>query len=308
MPSPAETKKSISFEDWFNQDGPLQRMLKAKDPTEEPLLPQSTSEPDTWWGGFAKGLYNEFVRPMSSVTGLAALTTVGLGTEEGIPRGLSKVEFANYIKANPQAAESLLASEKAPTADGVQKVIDRVLGEVKHPTPVAPLLEKHSELGSQPQQVARIADIVRGLTEQNQGTTYNIINGDLAHAKTPTYAVASFPERSVTYKNAPNSEQLADFITKNIDLLKDPTNSIGTWWDKEANEFVLDITKTIPDRNAALALGKKFQQKAIFDLHKMEEIPVPAEKYTPPPMKAPMPMENRIIELLQKFGGHQDKP
>lgn len=540
MPSPAEMKKSISFEEWFNQDGPLQRLIKAKDPTTEPLAPALKTEPDTWWGGFAKGLYDEFVRPATSLTGIAGLVGGGeAGAEvaaERLPAGLSKTEFANLLRSNPEMLDRLMAKmrdqsgkvefsiqpegrlgqliqrgqkgyeftanalknmeqairagegldklweplnkylsafqddpnaattfarmwgatspntpvarnnyealqawkqllkgeipftaqsargaditmapAKVPnlnrairgeavqggrgeigktenmaqliatgakdaipidvhalsgvgaTEDAISKTysgIREMLGskrgqhsatdlynvakeaymnglekfgapfaqmwegvktlkgqgqsagmtswlkkwgllepgamvdeaalnhvienvdraefygqqlkntELAEPKPYSRMLEKHSELGSQPQQVDRIADIVRGLTEKNQGTTYNITGGDLAHAKTPTYAVAAFPERSVTYKNAPNNEQLRDFITKNIDLLKDPTNSIGTWWDKDANEFVLDISKTIPDREAALALGKQFKQKAIFDLHKMEEIPV----------------------------------
>lgn len=148
---------------------------------------------------------------------------------------------------------------------------------VREARPYVQMLEKHPELGTQPQQVERIADIVRQLTlqdPQNPGTTYNILNGDLSHSKDPLYAVASFPERSKNFKREPTPKQLQAFITKNIDLLKDSSNSIGTWWDKGAKQFTLDITKTIPDRDMALELGRTFKQKAIFDLHKMEEIPV----------------------------------
>lgn len=149
--------------------------------------------------------------------------------------------------------------------------------ELSEPKPYVQLLEKHSELGSQPKQIQDTAQIVRDLTAKNQGTTYNLLNGDLSNAKGPMFAVAAYPERSVSYPNSPKTSQLVDFITKNIDLLKDPSNSIGTWWDKDAKQFTLDITKTVPDRDLALQLGHHGNQKAIFDLQSMSEIPLTAE-------------------------------
>ncbi len=71
-----------------DKDSNIGRMLRSKDPGEEPILPPIKHEPDTWMGGFAKGLYDEFVRPLSSASGIAGAIALGkggpLGAEEGV--------------------------------------------------------------------------------------------------------------------------------------------------------------------------------------------------------------------------------
>ena len=49
----------------------VKRFIMSQDPGQEPLLPPRTDEPDTWGGGFTKGLYDEFVRPSTSAAGIA---------------------------------------------------------------------------------------------------------------------------------------------------------------------------------------------------------------------------------------------
>ena len=60
----------------------IKRLLTSQDPATESFLPTTKEagikEPTTYWGGFRKGLYDEWVRPLASATGAAGL----LGTEE----------------------------------------------------------------------------------------------------------------------------------------------------------------------------------------------------------------------------------
>jgi hypothetical protein len=101
------------FSDWLDQDGTLQRLIKSKDPGMEPLLPEAKTltgghEPDTFAGGFTSGLYNEFIRPLSSMGGMASMIAPGESAAEAIPANMSKAEFATWLKANPGITDRLL--------------------------------------------------------------------------------------------------------------------------------------------------------------------------------------------------------
>lgn len=69
----------------------IKRIFASQDPGEESFLPKTEElgikEPTTWGGGFAKGLYDEIVRPLSSASGLAGLIggEEGLSTREKLP-------------------------------------------------------------------------------------------------------------------------------------------------------------------------------------------------------------------------------
>lgn len=120
------------------------------------------------------------------------------------------------------------------------------------------------------------AQQIQELTTQNQGATFHPGQGNLSGQ--PYFSVATYPERTKVFKGAPSQRNIQEFMSANKDLL-DPKgeNSIGTWWDKDAKEYVLDIVKTVPDKQTALKLGQEHGQKAIFDLGKLEEIPVPTK-------------------------------
>jgi hypothetical protein len=155
-------------------------------------------------------------------------------------------------------------------------------------------------------------------TMKNQGTaeapihgvTYNLYKGNLAG--TPNYAVSTFPERSLDTEGAPTPKVIAAYIKKNMDVLKDPLHSVGTWWDKDAQKFTTDVVRTIPDREEALALGRTHGQKAIYDLGKMEEIPVERRSgqktYQGTERRFTPTTDARHEELLKKLGGTQKPP
>lgn len=59
----------------------LKRILTSSDPKEESVLPSTSEaglkEPSTWMGGFSKGLYDEFVRPLTSASGVGMALAFG---------------------------------------------------------------------------------------------------------------------------------------------------------------------------------------------------------------------------------------
>ncbi len=62
----------------------IKRLLTSQDPTTESILPTTQEagikEPSTYWGGFRKGLYEEWLRPLASAAGVAGL----IGGEEAV--------------------------------------------------------------------------------------------------------------------------------------------------------------------------------------------------------------------------------
>jgi len=49
---------------------------------------------------------------------------------------------------------------------------------------------------------------------------------------------------------------------------------IGGWFNSEDKKFYLDLTLNLKDRNKSLFLAKTFNQIAIFNLNKFEEIKI----------------------------------
>lgn len=82
-----------------------------------PLLPEmSGPEPDTWWGGFGKGMYDEFARPMSTPRSIAQEVLTG-GTATGVAKfGLGKVPIKrpglNSITPDVEASLGELTNQR----------------------------------------------------------------------------------------------------------------------------------------------------------------------------------------------------
>jgi len=112
-------------------------------------------------------------------------------------------------------------------------------------------------------------NIVKAINE-NGGITYNAKGGNLGGKK--VYSVAIYPERSQTFKGEVTKNDIIKYVYDNIDLLGKKGHSLGGWYDTESKQLWLDVAGTVKDKNLAIKLGKKFNQKAIFDLNKFEEI------------------------------------
>jgi hypothetical protein len=122
------------------------------------------------------------------------------------------------------------------------------------------------------------ASNVATLTSQHGGSTFNLQKGSLSG--TPHYAVSIYPERGVVVDGPASPEAIAQFVQKNADLLQDPQNSIGTWFNKEDGKTYLDVSVTSDNLDDALRLGQEKNQLAIFDLGNFEEIKVPQQGLT----------------------------
>lgn len=97
----------------------MTRLLASQKPADVPVLPKLAGEPDTWWGGFRRGLYNEFVRPMSSISGLAGM----IGGEETATGGAGE----EAVKA--------AAQEIAPRLQHLASDVTGAVGNLTVPAP-----------------------------------------------------------------------------------------------------------------------------------------------------------------------------
>ena len=105
------------------------------------------------------------------------------------------------------------------------------------------------------------------------GATFNLYVGDLSGLL--LYAVSLYPERSVVlHGRGLDPQVVVAFIDANLDLLRDPRNSVGMWFNELNGPTYLDISATLPSREEAIALGRRYNQVAIFDLHRLEEMEI----------------------------------
>lgn len=111
------------------------------------------------------------------------------------------------------------------------------------------------------QVVGRIIDT----HDADGGSTFNLYFGNLKGKK--LYAVSVYPDRGrILQGKAIDPAILRAFIEENRDLLADPRNSIGTWYDADEGLTYLDVSATLPDRQLTIRLGKKYNQVGIYDL------------------------------------------
>ena len=164
----------------------------------------------------------------------------------------------------------------------------RMLGEEVFSSVSMPESDLYTPAGLIPQQEGQLspfvvellvailiaADAAHQLHAVFGGSTISLRDGNLLGL--PLYAVSIYPQRSVEISTAPTRRDLLAFLVGNRDLLLRPGHAFGSWVNKYTQCHVLDVVVTIRDREAALELGRKFHQQAIFDLANREEIAVAA--------------------------------
>jgi hypothetical protein len=114
--------------------------------------------------------------------------------------------------------------------------------------------------------VAKQVNIAR----RTGGSSFRPGQGDLIGSE--NYAISIFPDYTKIVKGKVTQKQLSAFYLKNEDiLLQYPELAVGTWY--EAGQTYIDLVVTIPTSNkfSALGLGRRYNQKAIFNLKTLEE-------------------------------------
>ncbi len=127
--------------------------------------------------------------------------------------------------------------------------------------------------------VTKISDLLAhvpqvALTHQVAGgSSTNLVTGkDLGG--TDNYTVSVHKGREALFTEAPTEQQLREYVEKNADLLSDPANILGTWYNKRDGLHYVDVSMTVPDVQSAIRLGREHKQEAVFYLGTYDEIPV----------------------------------
>lgn len=106
--------------------------------------------------------------------------------------------------------------------------------------------------------------------KNNGGSTFSLKHG---HVSGDLYAVSPYLQQSQVFSGELKPEHVHNFIKQNYETLQKPDHHVGTWHDKSSGNHYLDIVVTTPDKNKAIELGKKHNQKAVFHLGSNTEIP-----------------------------------
>lgn len=93
------------------------------------------------------------------------------------------------------------------------------------------------------------------------------------------YMCATYTDRSQWLKgdDVKNPEKrtaaIKSFMEKNKDVLSDPDNYLGTWYDTSTGNISLDISRNFTSKSAAVKFASEHNEKAIWDVKNMKEIP-----------------------------------
>lgn len=120
--------------------------------------------------------------------------------------------------------------------------------------------------------LADAATIAYGSHTRTCGSTVSVFEGNLVGRS--LFAVSLFSTRTVEFDAPPTWRQLFVFVLLNSDLLLSPGYALGTWFDEHRGIHVLDVVVSVSGLQVALELARQFNQSAIFDLARLQEIPV----------------------------------
>jgi hypothetical protein len=192
-----------------------------------------------------------FSVPKDGVTAEQADTMNRAASQGYLRNGTLNVERAD-LKA--ETKDQLSKQKSFPRAGDVHQMLREIgahpdMTEQSNLTKTDPQIEEH---------------------EKNGGSTFTPYGENLAGKD--LHAVGAYPERTMQVDKL-TPEVLNDFKTKNQDVLSQPNHAVGTWKDPDTGKTVLDVSKTIADRDEAIAAGKAANQKAIYHLGSGETIP-----------------------------------
>jgi len=118
--------------------------------------------------------------------------------------------------------------------------------------------------------ILKAVDSALRLHSRYHGSTVSLFEGDLIGSE--RYAVSIYPSRTVELIAALTAEDLLAFVLANLAILLLPQRALGTWFNPATNRHVLDVIVCVRDREAALVLGKRYNQWSAFHLASAQEI------------------------------------
>ena len=149
---------------------------------------------------------------------------------------------------------------------------------------------------------------IRALFLSSGGATYSPYFGNMAAL--PYIAVSVYQDSEAKHSKWWNGNNLSPFklrafIASNDELLTDPRNSIGVWYDKEGDQTYLEITATLlfldkADYTAAVRQGRRYNQIGIYDLEEKAYIALGGTGELPedaPPVSERLPNVQRGRDL-----------
>lgn len=138
--------------------------------------------------------------------------------------------------------------------------------------------ENPDKCGGQPtaRRTAKGVDTIKEALLRDGGFTINPRTGELV---TTGYSVAIANHSSITaakdFLEGDNAQRAIDewLEREGATFDSDPELNLGGWYDREHDEIVLDPSKNIDNEAEAVALGRQWDQQAIYDHVNNREIP-----------------------------------
>jgi hypothetical protein len=172
-------------------------------------------------------------------------------------------DLRQILKWSEEEMETFVrAHYSQPVTAPVMTVKPLPPGSRKGPTPGKPVASRYI--------VGSIAGDILAAHQAAGGGTFNMEGQNLSGQ--PLYAVSLYPDRTQRLSRDITEQDIDRFLAANQDLLADPRNKLGTWRDSSTGENYLDVVVAIPDQRRAMELGKRYNQKAIYDLKTLAEI------------------------------------
>jgi hypothetical protein len=115
---------------------------------------------------------------------------------------------------------------------------------------------------------------IEELFQSSGGATFSLYFGNMISK--PFIAVSLYQDPAARHSKWWNGKSLSQFklrafISGSRELLEEPRNSIGVWYDAENDRTYLEVTATLlfldkPDYTGAIHHGRRYNQIGIYDL------------------------------------------
>ena len=118
---------------------------------------------------------------------------------------------------------------------------------------------------------ARIGAMADALSVPDGGFSVNPTDGSDVRSG---YAVAIHPEHERILSHPVTTADLHIYISDASEALSLPGRVLGGWRDPDSGRVYLDVSVVVADKDAAISLGQRHHQLAIFDFAATCSIPL----------------------------------